>query len=74
MDIFVNSQENICVGVFFLNFIKKDTLAQMFSCEFPKFLRTPFLQNTSNQRLLLFSQPFDRNIKKIRKKKVVRKT
>ena len=68
MDIFMNSQENICVGVFFLNFIKKETLAQMFSCEFPKFLRTPPTNDC------LFFQPFDRNIKKIRKKKVVRKT
>ena len=38
------------------NFIKKETLAacnftlaQMFSCEFVKFLRTPFLQNISGQ-------------------------
>ena len=34
------------------NFIKKETLAHMFSCEFYEFLRTPFLQNTSRQLLL----------------------
>ena len=28
------------------NFIKKETLEQMFSCEFCKFVRTVFLQNT----------------------------
>ena len=41
------------------NFIKKDTLVQLFSCEFKnlsfflsefKFLRTPFLWNTSGGR------------------------
>ena len=29
------------------NFIKKETLVQLFSCEFCKFLRTPFFQNIS---------------------------
>ena len=29
------------------NFIKKETLAQVFSCEFCEFLRAPFLQSTS---------------------------
>ena len=33
--------------------LKKETLAQVFSCEFCKILRTPFLQNTSG-RLLIF--------------------
>ena len=28
------------------NFIKKETLAQVFPVNFAKFLRTPFLQNT----------------------------
>ena len=28
------------------NFIKKETLAQVFSCEFAKFLRTPFFNRT----------------------------
>ena len=34
------------------NFIKKETLAQVFPCEFTKFLSTPFLQN-SCRRLFL---------------------
>ena len=35
------------------NFIKKETLVQVFSCKFcAKFLRTPFLQNTSRPLLL----------------------
>ena len=34
------------------NFIKKETLAQVFSCDFVKFLRTPSLQNTSGRLLL----------------------
>ena len=52
-----NSQENICATVSFLiklqasasacNFVKKETLAPVFSCEFCKTLRTPFSQNTS---------------------------
>ena len=42
-----NSHENTCVRVSFsepppCNFIKKETLAQVFPCEFVKFLRTPF--------------------------------
>ena len=31
------------------NFITKETLAQVFSCEFCEILKTPFLQNTSEQ-------------------------
>ena len=35
------------------NFIEKETLAEVFSCEFPaKFLRKPFSQNTSGRLLL----------------------
>ena len=37
------------------NFIKKETLAKVFSCEF-FLLRTPFLQNTSGQPLLNFAK------------------
>ena len=40
---------NTCARVAFL---KKLTLAQVFSCEFCEFLRTPFLQNTSGRLLL----------------------
>ena len=32
--------------------LKKETLTQAFSCDFAKFLRTTFLQNTSKQLLL----------------------
>ena len=35
------------------NFIEKEALAQVLSCKFCEFLRTPFLQNTSGQMLLL---------------------
>ena len=34
------------------NFVKKETLTEVFSCEIEKFLRTPFLKNTSGQLLL----------------------
>ena len=34
------------------NFVKKEILAQVFSCEFCKILKTPFLQNTSGPLLL----------------------
>ena len=34
------------------NFFIKETLTQVFSCEFAKFLRTPFLRNTSGRLLL----------------------
>ena len=34
------------------NFINKETLAQVFPVNFAKFLRTPFLQNTSGRLLL----------------------
>ena len=42
------------------NFIKKESLAQVFSCEFCKFLRTPFLQNTS--KWLLLTDAFQRRL------------
>ena len=42
------------------NFTKKETLTQMFSCEFVKFLRTPILQNTFG-RLLLWSAQIKKN-------------
>ena len=37
------------------NFIKKETLAQMFSCEFWEISKNTFLQNTSGQLLLSFA-------------------
>ena len=49
-----NSQENTCARVFFnkvagdaCNFIEKETLAQLFSCEFCEISKNTFLQNTS---------------------------
>ena len=42
------------------NFTKKETLTQMFSCEFVKFLRTPILENTFG-RLLLSSAQIKKN-------------
>ena len=38
----------LCQGLF----VKKETLAQVFSYEFCKILRAPFLQNTSGRLLL----------------------
>ena len=58
LEILQNSQENICARVSFLiklqacNFIKKQALVQVFPVNFAKFLRTPFLQNTSWRVLL----------------------
>ena len=55
-----NSYENTCARVSFLikacNFIKKETLAQMFSCEYCEISRTPSLQNTSGRLLLCVAQ------------------
>ena len=49
-----NSQKNTCARVSFIiklqteacSFIKKDTFAQVLSCELNKFPRTPFLTTT----------------------------
>ena len=59
-----NSYENTCARLSFLiqkdacNFIKKETLAQVFSCEFCEILRTPFLQNTSGRYNIFFQLKF----------------
>ena len=53
LEILQNSQENICVRVSFLikllalacNFIEKETLAQMFSCEFCETVSTFFTEH-----------------------------
>ena len=58
-----NSQENTCARVTFLiklqasacNFIKKATLAQVFSCEFCEILGTPFLNDISGQLFLFLA-------------------
>ena len=46
--------KHLCQGLFFNKVarLKKETLAQMFSVNFMKFLRTTFLQNTSGRLLL----------------------
>ena len=40
--------KHLCQSLFF----KKEALAQEFSCDFVKFLRTPFLQNKSGRLFL----------------------
>ena len=44
LEILQNSQENTRVrdSILINDFIKKESLTQVFSCEFAKFLRTPF--------------------------------
>ena len=62
LEISQNSQESTCARVSFLiklkasacNFIKKETLAQVLSCEFYEFLRTLFL--AEHLRLLLLKE------------------
>ena len=65
IEILQNSQENTCARVSFLItllawdlqlYLKKEALTQAFSLNFAKFLKIPFLQNTSG-RLLLFLEP-----------------
>ena len=47
-----------CARVSFLiNFIKKSLWHRCFPVNFAKFLRTPFLQNTSGRLLLILKQP-----------------
>ena len=52
LEVSQNSQENICARVSFL--IKKRLWHRCFPTNFAKFLRTPFLQNTSGRLLLDF--------------------
>ena len=42
LEISQNSQENTCARVSFLNFIKKEALAQVFSCEFCEISKNTF--------------------------------
>ena len=59
LEISQNSQENTCVRASFLikhqacNFIKKEALAQVFSCEFCEISKSTFFQNTSGQLLFM---------------------
>ena len=41
-----NSQENTCASLFFNNFIKKEALAQVFSCKFCKIWKNTFFYRT----------------------------
>ena len=63
LEISQNSQENTCAGVSFLfkvadlrpeTLLKKRPWLRCFPVNFAKFLRTPFLQNTSWRLLLLY--------------------
>ena len=48
LEILQNAQENNCARASFLacNFIKKDTLTQVFSCEFYEFFQNTFFHRT----------------------------
>ena len=46
LEISQNSQENTCARVSFLNFIKKETLAQVFSCKFFQNFKNNFFYRT----------------------------
>ena len=46
------SNVQVCALDDHCNFIKKETPTQVFPVNFVKFLRTPFLQDTSQQLLL----------------------
>ena len=53
------TEKHLCLSLYFnkvaglaCNFIKIETLAQVFPVNFAKFLRTPFSQNTSGRLLL----------------------
>ena len=52
----VNSQTSAC------NFIKKETLAQVFSCEFCLISKNTFLQNTSVQLLKQENKPMSTGV------------
>ena len=61
LEISQNSQENTRAKVSFLikvqasgNFIKKETLALVFFCEFCEISKNNFFQNTSGRLLLMF--------------------
>ena len=62
--------KHLCQGLFMsgpkaCNFIKKYTLAQVFSCEFFEFLRTPFWQNTKQLDLFRVNRVSDYYAKSI---------
>ena len=41
--------------MYICNFIKKESLAQVFLLNFANFVRTPFLQNTTGRLLLIIA-------------------
>ena len=61
LEILLNSQENTCAGVSLLikfqasacNFIKKENLVQLFSCEFCEISKNTFLTERLRQLYLL---------------------
>ena len=46
LEILRNSRESTCTRVFFLKFIKKETVAQVFSCEFWEMSKNTFFYRT----------------------------
>ena len=50
------SQENTCASVSFLNFIKKETLTQVFSCEFCEIFENNFFYRTPSEAASGFSK------------------
>ena len=71
LEISQNSQENTCARVSFFNkvtdlrpqacnLVKKETLAQVFYCEFCEISKNTFLQNTSGPLLLFLAEAFDK--------------
>ena len=50
------SQENTCARVSFLNFIKKETLTQVFSCEFCEIFENNFFYITPSEAASGFSK------------------
>ena len=69
LEISQNSQENTCTGVSFLrklrtlacNFIKKETLAQVFSCEFCEISESTFFTESFCWPLLKGRSNFQKN-------------
>ena len=48
----------LCQSLEACNFFKKETLAEVFSCEFCEISENTFLQNTSGRLLLAFSETY----------------
>ena len=50
--------KRLCQSLEACNFFKKETLAEVFSCEFCEISENTFLQNTSGRLLLAFSETY----------------